>query len=171
MWSVYCLLCWKTKWRICPLVWGGWSYLAVLVVCEVWEVCWILKAFCLCQYLTFGYPLGQANFQSDIPPQVEASSDQEQYSVRSSWYLVILWFRLTFSEMYPQYRHIVNKNGMMSGYLDSWLSFGSDWLSFRHTPSRNIQWPRMVLPQVILMFGYPLGQADFQSDIPPSRGI
>ena len=27
----------------------GWSYVAVLVVCEVWEVCWILKGFWLCQ--------------------------------------------------------------------------------------------------------------------------
>ena len=24
---------------------GGWTYVAVLVVCEVWEVCWILKGF------------------------------------------------------------------------------------------------------------------------------
>ena len=27
----------------------GWSYVAVLVVWEVWEVCWILKGFWLCQ--------------------------------------------------------------------------------------------------------------------------
>ena len=26
-----------------------WSCMAVLVVCEVWEVCWILKGFWLCQ--------------------------------------------------------------------------------------------------------------------------
>ena len=29
----------------------------------------------------------------------------------------------------------------------------------------------MVLHQAILTYGYPLGQADIQSDVPPGRGI
>ena len=37
--------------------------------------------------------------------------------------------------------------------------------------SRGIWWPRAVLCKVIMTLGYPLGQADIQSDIPPSRGI
>ena len=28
---------------------GGWANAAVLLVCEVWQVCWILKEFWLCQ--------------------------------------------------------------------------------------------------------------------------
>ena len=32
-------------------------------------------------------------------------------------------------------------------------------------------WPRMVVLEVILTFGHPLGQADIQSDVPQSRGI
>ena len=76
--------------------------------------------------LTLGQPLGQVDLQSDVPPsrgisgqldiwsafgsgwpsvrctpQVEASSDQEQYYIRSAWHLVSLWVRLTFSQTYP----------------------------------------------------------------------
>ena len=36
-----------------------------------------------------------------------------------------------------------------------------------YPPGRDIWWPRMVLHQVILTFGDPLGQADYESDIPP----
>ena len=36
------------------------------------------------------------------------------------------------------------------------------------SPSRGIWWPRAVLHEVILTIGYPLDQANIQSDIPPS---
>ena len=43
VWSITCLLCWKTKWRSCPPWVGGWGHVAVLLVCKVWGVCWRLK--------------------------------------------------------------------------------------------------------------------------------
>ena len=42
---------------------------------------------------------------------IEASGGQEWYYVRSSWHLIILWVRLTFSQMSPSYRHLVMKTG------------------------------------------------------------
>ena len=59
----------------------------------------------------------------------------------------------------------------MSGHLDIWSSFGSSWYSIRCTPSRGIRWQWMVLYQVILTFGHPVGQADIQSDVALSRGF
>ena len=56
------------------------------------------------------------HLSSDIPA-IEASGGQEwyyvraQYYVRSSWHLIILWVRLTFSQMSPSYRHLVMKTG------------------------------------------------------------
>ena len=44
---------------------------------------------------------------------------------------------------------------------------GSSRPELRCTPSRGIYWPRVILHQVSLTFGQPLGQADFQSDDPP----
>ena len=41
-----------------------------------------------------------------------------------------------------------------------------DWNS-EVPPSRGILWTRAVLHQVSLIFGQPLGQADFQLDAPP----
>ena len=41
----------------------------------------------------------------------EASGGQVWYYVRSSWHLIILWVRLTFSQMSPSYRHLVMKTG------------------------------------------------------------
>ena len=49
--------------------------------------------------------LGPVDLSSDIPP-VEASSDQEQYYVRSEWDVVSLWVRLTWAQMYPLSRGI-----------------------------------------------------------------
>ena len=69
-------------------------------------------------------------------PPVEASGGQEQYYIRSDWH---------FEEM--QLKKLRSQ------------------LSVRFTPSRGICWPRAVLHQVILTFGYPFGQADIQSDV------
>ena len=55
---------------------------------------------------------------SDVPgtselrhTPIEASGGQEWYYVRSSWHLIILWVRLTFSQMSPSYSHLVMKTG------------------------------------------------------------
>ena len=40
-------------------------------------------------------------------------------------------------------------------------------LSSNVPPGRGIWWPRLVLCQVSLTFGQPLGQADLLSDVPP----
>ena len=55
---------------------------------------------------------------SDVPgtselrhTSIEASGGQKWYYVRSSWHLIILWVRLTFSQMSPSYRHLVMKTG------------------------------------------------------------
>ena len=51
---------------------------------------------------------------------IEASGGQEWYYVRSSWHLMILWVRLTFSQMSPSYRHLVMKTGTkMQGIMGS----------------------------------------------------
>ena len=54
-----------------PPSWGIWWLIAV-----IYQVIW-----------TFGYPLGQAGIQSDIPLQVQASGGQDWYNIRSGWYL------------------------------------------------------------------------------------
>ena len=38
VWSVNCLLCWKTKWRRCPSWVRGWSCVDVLVVWGLWSL-------------------------------------------------------------------------------------------------------------------------------------
>ena len=112
------------------------------------------------------------------PPLVEASGGQEQYYLRSPWHLVSLWVRLTFSQTYPQQKHLVAKSSTMSGLLDIWWVFGSGWLivrcqldiwwafwsgwhSVRHTPtSIGIRWPRVTLHNINLTFGQHWGQVD-----------
>ena len=69
--------------------------------------------------LTFGQPLGQADLQSDYPQGV-ASSGLDQYYVRSVWHLVSLWFKLTFSQMYPPSRGIVGPRVVLSCVQLTW---------------------------------------------------
>ena len=64
------------------------------------------------------------------------------------------------------------KSSTTSGQLDIYrykvsLTFTVTHTQIRCTPSRGIWWPRAVLCHVILTFGYPLGQADIQLDVPP----
>ena len=83
--------------------------------------------------LTFCQPWVRLTF-SQMYLWVEAPSGQEQYYMRSAWHLVSLWDRLTFSQTYPQERHLVNKSGTTSGQLYIWSAFGSGWPSVRCTP-------------------------------------
>ena len=90
------------------------------------------------------------------------------------WWLraVLHQFRLTFTV-----RHKVNLIFNSQTYLHVGLSFvfkfsdvpGTSEL--RCTPGRGIWWLAMVLHQVILTFGHPLGQNDIQSDGPSYRHL
>ena len=85
-------------------------------------------------------------------PLEEASSDEEQYYIRSAWHLQSdvrsAWHlqsdvRSTWHLQSdipksdvptPQWRLLVAKSSTMSGHLHIWWCFGSGWCSVRCTP-------------------------------------
>ena len=64
--------------------------------------------------MTFGQSLGQTDLWSDVS-QVEESSGQEWYYMRSSRHLLSLWVRMTFSQLYL---HIEASSGTQLGPVD-----------------------------------------------------
>ena len=122
-------------------------------------------------YIRWAWHLEECNckgtFQSDVP-QVKESGGQEQYYVRSAWHLqeMEMQLRRQLSQTYPP---LEVSGGQEQYYVRS--SWHWDMLqvrlTFSHTPSRGILWPRAVLCKVIMTLGYALGQADLQSDVPP----
>ena len=61
----------------------------------------------------------------------------------------------------------MTKSSTASGQLDIWSAFGSLTFGQMYSPGRGIEWPRVVLCEVRLTFGQPLGQADLSSDVLP----
>ena len=95
-------------------------------------------------------------------PLGEASGGQEQYYVRSAWYLQLdvrlAWHVQTYpGQMYPLcYRHLVAKSGITSGQLNmSAWHLQSDIPMSKVTPhATGIWWPRAILCQVSLTWHF-----------------
>ena len=116
-----------------------------------------LPHFCICQYYSYGSEL-MYYVRSNQPglrctPLVEACSGQEQYYIRSAWYWVSIWVRLTFSQMYPP---VEACSGLWQYYIRSaWhmVKLWSGWSLLRcNIPGSGIWWPRVVLTWVLLIW-------------------
>ena len=114
-----------------------------------------LPHFCICQYYSYGselwYKVRSSQPELRCTPLVEACSGQEQYYIRSAWYWVSIWVRLTFSQMYPP---VETSSGQEQYYIRSaWhlVRLWSGWSLLRcNTPGSGIWWPRVVLTWVQL---------------------
>ena len=110
-----------------------------------------------------------SNFQvsflhlSQTYPTVEASNNQEQYYFRSSWHLVILWVRMTFSQTYPT--SLVEASGDQG-----WYYVRSSW-------HLVILWVRLTFSQMyppvehlVAKNGTNIGPVDLNTDkLPPCK--
>ena len=82
-----------------------------------------------------------------IYPPVEASSEEDQYYIRSAWHVVSLLVRLTWAQMYPPIQASCGRTGSpelrctpqvetSGGQDQNWVR--SSWPELRCTPSRGI---------------------------------
>ena len=105
MWSVNCLLCWKTKWRICPLGWGelsgcsscAWGLRSLLYTEGFWLCqcfCWVMDLWCRREVLLL---LNGVWCCFPLSIIVKSLSSNFGYFVEMWWFLValVVWFRLS----------------------------------------------------------------------------
>ena len=87
---------------------------------------------------------------------------EAKHEMQSVFKFSDVFFALKSDGLHPPIDEALSQVDIFVKFLGLW----SDIL-----PSRGIWWPVVVLHQVSLTFGKPLGQADLWSDVPPSRGI
>ena len=117
-----------------PLLGGEWRYVDVLVVCEVWEVCWILKAFWLCQCF---------HWVMDIWYKCEVFLLLD--IVRCSCLCLLLWNLQIL--LWVSGRDVVVSDGLISNVWNSffWGPIGFTYYSAVELWAGHFQWQIMLV--------------------------